>query len=342
MSDRSNPHIRNNQSVLAGAERRALEWMARRLPEAITPDHLSALSLLSSACAGLAFAAFQWDGRAAAAGVVAALFANWLGDSLDGTVARVRGLERPRYGYYVDHVIDLAGAACIFAGIACSGLISPLLAVVLLAAYLLVSAETYLATHATGVFLMSRFGVGVTELRLVLAAGAIKAAGGASVAIGDRTSFKLFDAGAIIGIGGLAATFVVSAIGNARVLYLAEPLQRGAGRASPATSPGSEADPGGPEGPNYGRNRPSGPPTSNRRTEILAASNSVRSVAARRPAPGVSPCKQMVSATIGTRVPSVAVTIPSPIIRSTRGTTTEASLMTDSCRLRGASVTSGW
>ncbi len=215
---------------MAGAERRALEWMARRLPEPITPDHLSALGLFSMACAGLAFASFQWAERAAAAGVVAALFANWLGDSLDGTVARVRGMERPRYGYYVDHVIDLAGTAFLFAGIACSGLMSPLLAVVLLAAYLLVSAETYLATHATGVFRMSFFGIGPTELRLLLVAGAVKAAGGATVAIGGLGSVKLFDAGAIIAIGGLAAAFIVSAVGNARALYLAEPAARGSRR----------------------------------------------------------------------------------------------------------------
>ena len=339
MSDRSNPHIRNNQSVLAGAERRALEWMARRLPEAITSDHLSVLGLLSTACAGLAFAAFQWDGRAAAAGVVVALFANWLGDSLDGTVARVRGMERPRYGYYVDHVIDLAGAACLFAGIACSGLISPLLAVVLLAAYLLVSAEAYLATHATGVFLMSRFGVGVTELRLVLAAGAIKAAGGASVTIG-LTSVKLFDAGAIIGIGGLAAAFVVSAIANSRVLYLAEPIKRREDRDRRPDSRGPEADRSGPGNPHYDRGKPSVPLTPKRCTAIPAASNPLRSVAARRPAPGVSPCTQIVSGAIGTGVPSIDSTTPSRIIRTTRETTTEGSRMTDSCVLRGTSVPS--
>jgi archaetidylinositol phosphate synthase len=224
MTDRSNPHSRVNRAVLARAERHALEWIARRLPEAITPDLLSALGLFSMACAGLAFAAFQWADRAAAAGVVAALFANWLGDSLDGTVARVRGIERPRYGYYIDHVIDLAGAAFLFIGIACSGLMSPLIAVALLAAYLLVSAETYLATHATGVFRMSFFGFGPTELRLVLAAGAIKAAGSASITIGGLGSVQLFDAAAIVAIGGLAAAFVVSAVGNARSLSLAEPV----------------------------------------------------------------------------------------------------------------------
>jgi phosphatidylglycerophosphate synthase len=250
MTDRSNPHIRSNRAVLAQAERQALEWIARRLPDAITPDLLSAFGLFSIACAGLAFASFQWTERAAAAGVVAALIANWFGDSLDGTVARVRGIERPRYGYYVDHVIDLAGTVLLFIGIAYSGLMTPLLAVVLLAAYLLVSAETYLATHATSVFRMSFFGIGPTELRLLFVAGAVKGAGGATVAIGGLGSVKLFDAGAIIAIGGLAAAFIVSAVGNARVLYLAEPVQR-------------RADPGGPEGlhadpsPHHGQNLPS-------------------------------------------------------------------------------------
>jgi phosphatidylglycerophosphate synthase len=223
MGDSSNRHTRWNRSVLAQTERRALEWIARRLPEAVTSDHLSALGLASMAGAGLAFAAFRWtDGDAAAAGVAIALAANWVGDSLDGTVARVRHTERPRYGYYVDHVIDLTGAAFLFGGIACSGLINPLLAVALLAAYLLVSAEIYLATHSTGVFRMSFFGFGPTELRIVLAAGAFKAAGGATVTAGLR----LFDAGAMVAIAGLVAAFVVSAVRNTHALYAAEPVPR--------------------------------------------------------------------------------------------------------------------
>jgi archaetidylinositol phosphate synthase len=227
MTDASNRHVRLNRGVLARAERQALEWLARRLPDAITPDHLSALGLISMAGAGIAFASFQWSDRLAAAAVVAALASNWLGDSLDGTVARVRGAERPRYGYYVDHVIDLAGTAFLFAGMAWSGLMSPVIAVALLAAYLLVSAETYLATHATGTFRMSFFGFGPTELRLVLAAGAVKAAaGGASISLGGLEHVQLFDAGAIVAIGGLAAAFIISATGNTRALYLAEPVRK--------------------------------------------------------------------------------------------------------------------
>ena len=224
MPERASHHVRFNDGLLAASERRLLEWIARRLPDWITPDHLSVLGLASMAAAGAAFAAFKWDAGTAAWAVTAALAANWFGDSLDGTVARVRRTERPRYGYYVDHVIDLTGTAFLFTGMACSGLMSPLLAVSLLGAYLLVCAETYLATHATGVFRMSFFGFGPTELRVLLATGAVKAAHGASVTISGQ-GVQLFDAGAAIAIAGLAVTFVISAARNTRALYLAEPVQ---------------------------------------------------------------------------------------------------------------------
>jgi archaetidylinositol phosphate synthase len=225
MPERATHHVRFNDGLLAASERRLLDWIARRLPEWITPDHLSALGLASMAVAGAAFAAFEWDASAAAWAVVAALAANWFGDSLDGTVARVRRTERPRYGYYVDHVIDLAGTAFLFTGMACSGLMSPLLALSLLGAYLLVCAETYLATYATGVFRMSFFGCGPSELRVLLAIGAVKAAHGASVTIAGR-DLRLFDAGAGVAIAGLAVTFIISTARNTRALYRAEPVPR--------------------------------------------------------------------------------------------------------------------
>ncbi len=102
--------------------------------------------------------------------------ANWFGDSLDGTLARVRDQQRPRYGFYVDHVIDVAGSALLLAGMAVSGLMSPLVALTVLSIYLLVSAESYLATHTAGVFRMSFLGFGPTELRMLLIVGAVKAA----------------------------------------------------------------------------------------------------------------------------------------------------------------------
>src|SRR5262245_56028043 len=102
-------HVRQHNSLLAEPERRVLVWMAERLPAWVGPDDLTALAFCSIASAGIFFAALRIS-RWAGVGVVAALVLNWLGDSLDGTLARVRRVERPRYGYYVDHVVDLAGA----------------------------------------------------------------------------------------------------------------------------------------------------------------------------------------------------------------------------------------
>jgi len=164
-------HRREQHSLLAEPERRALTWIALRLPPWVSSDRLTLLGLLSMIAAGAAFAAMRvtpW----AAAGVIVALAANWFGDSLDGTVARVRDQQRPRYGFYVDHVIDLAGTAALMGGLAASGRMSPLIALLLLAGYLIVSAESYLATHAAGVFRISFAGIGPTELRIVLGIGA--------------------------------------------------------------------------------------------------------------------------------------------------------------------------
>src|SRR4051812_48516937 len=101
-------HTREHRSLLAAPERRLLTWIAGRLPPWIGSDHLTIVGLLSMPAAGLAFATIQTSWLHAAAFIVA-LGANWFGDSLDGTLARVRCQPRPRYGYYVDHVIDLFG-----------------------------------------------------------------------------------------------------------------------------------------------------------------------------------------------------------------------------------------
>ena len=104
-------HVRLHKSVLAASEKRLLIWIAERLPRWINSDHLSALGLASMAGAGLSFWLTRTDPVAGAGLVVLCLLLNWFGDSLDGTVARVRNQQRPRYGYYVDHVLDLAGTA---------------------------------------------------------------------------------------------------------------------------------------------------------------------------------------------------------------------------------------
>jgi phosphatidylglycerophosphate synthase len=217
-------HVRVHKSVLAAAEKRTLIYIAERLPRAVNSDHLSAIGLAAMLGAGFSFAAFRVSPAWAALGVVAFLVANWFGDSLDGTVARVRQQQRPRYGFYVDHVIDLAGSTFLLSGLACSGLMSPLIAASLLCAYLLVSAETYLATHASGVFRMSFMGFGPTELRILIAIGAIKAAIAPQVDVPALGVMRLFDIGGLIGAAGLIVACVAAAVRNTRALYLAEPL----------------------------------------------------------------------------------------------------------------------
>ena len=216
-------HTRDNSSVTASLERRLLIWIARRLPAAVNSDHLSALGLVSMATAGFAFAAFRVTPWAAVA-VIATLAANWFGDSLDGTVARVRQQQRPRYGFYVDHVIDIAGTTMLVAGLAVSGLMHPMVALAVLVGFLLVSSETYLATHAAGVFRMSFLGFGPTELRLLLMAGALRAAHSPFVEPFGGEPLRLFDIGGVVAAFALTLTFVIASVRNTRALYLAEPM----------------------------------------------------------------------------------------------------------------------
>jgi phosphatidylglycerophosphate synthase len=216
-------HVRQNLSLTATAEKRLLVAMAHVLPTSITSDHLSALALLSMGAAGCSFASMRFS-KWGAAGVVVFLAVNWFGDSLDGTVARVRNQQRPRYGYYVDHVIDLAGIALLIGGMACSGLMHPAAAVAVLASYLLVSAETFLATHAAGVFRMSFLGFGPTELRIVLAIGTVRAVWSPWSTVAGTYTMQLFDVGGIVTVIGLVAAFIVSAVRNGRNLFIAEPL----------------------------------------------------------------------------------------------------------------------
>lgn len=217
-------HVREHRSVLASAEKRLLIAIARRLPGWLSSDRLTLLGLLAMPAAGLAFAAIPIT-RWAAPLFTLALALNWFGDSLDGTLARVRCQPRPRYGYYVDHVIDLAGTAFLVGGMAASGLMAPTIALALVAAYFLVSAETFLATHSVGVFRLSFAGFGPTELRILLAIGAFFVARNPYATIAGQRAL-LLDVGGIIATGSLVAVFVISAIRNTSALYMQEPLPK--------------------------------------------------------------------------------------------------------------------
>jgi archaetidylinositol phosphate synthase len=140
------PATRANASVLATLEKRSLIWIAERLPDWVTSDHLTALGFVSLAMTGLLY----WQARANRAALAAAvvfLILNWFGDSLDGTLARVRNRQRPRYGFYVDHVLDALGTFLLMSGLAFSGHMTPSIAYAFLIVYLLLSIEIYLATY---------------------------------------------------------------------------------------------------------------------------------------------------------------------------------------------------
>ena len=225
MADAASAHVRINNGVLARVERQALIWLARRLPDRIHSDHLTALALVGTAIASMSFA-FARLFPVALVGVAAGLAINWFGDSLDGTVARVRRQERPRYGYYVDHVLDLVGIALLMGGIAVSGYMTPLIALGLLAAYLLVSAEVFLATAVGGAFRMSFVRIGPTELRILLSAGALALIRWPTCELPAIGRVLVLDVAGLAVIAGLLTALSVSALTMGRALYVAEPRRR--------------------------------------------------------------------------------------------------------------------
>jgi phosphatidylglycerophosphate synthase len=225
IADGNPTHIREQRSILAGVEKRALVWMAQRLPRWVNSDHLTLLGFAAMLLSGTAYWAATRN-RLALLFVVLALAANWFGDSLDGTLARVRNQQRPRYGFYVDHVLDLMGTFFLLGGLALSGYMNPILALGMLAAYLLAAAEEFLATHVRRVFHLSFLGFGPTELRVILAVGTLYLLYKPWVHLGSLGVFRLFDVGGAVAIAGLALKLVVSAVRNTHALYLAERLPR--------------------------------------------------------------------------------------------------------------------
>ncbi len=225
VADHNPLHVRQHGSLLAAVEKKALVWMAERLPPWLNSDHLTLLGFVAVLAAGMAYWAASWN-RQALWLVVIALGVNWFGDSLDGTLARVRNQQRPRYGFYVDHLLDMVGTFFLLGGLALSGYMSPLLALGLLVAYLMVVAEEFLSTHVQSVFRLSFLRIGPTELRVLLAIGTVYVLHEPWVHWGAIGDFRLFDVGGAIAIAGLVLKLVVCAVRNAHTLYLAERLDQ--------------------------------------------------------------------------------------------------------------------
>jgi len=153
--------------LLAGVERRVLRLLAERVPRMLRSNHLTVLGTLGAVGAGTAYALTTYD---PAWLWVASLMlgVNWVGDSLDGTLARVRGTQRPKYGYYVDHVVDAFSTAVIGLGIGLSPYVDLGLALGLVVVYLALSINVYLESTVFGVFKISYGRIGPTEVRLLL------------------------------------------------------------------------------------------------------------------------------------------------------------------------------
>lgn len=214
--------LRVHKSILADAEKRLLIKIANNLPQWINSDHLTILGFLGMVFAGICYWLSSFN-KYWLILVVVSLFVNWFGDSLDGTVARVRNKLRPRYGFYVDHIVDAFGIIFLLGGLTFSNYISAGIGFGLLITYFLMSIEIYLATYTIGKFQISFGKWGPTELRILLAIGTIYLLYKTHVTIAGA-KFLLFDVGGICGIIGILTVVIISTVRNTVSLYKEETI----------------------------------------------------------------------------------------------------------------------
>jgi phosphatidylglycerophosphate synthase len=226
MTKQGGAHARTSDFVLKRFERWALPRLAARLPGWVVPDHLTVLGLLASTLVGISYAGTNrsevWLWVASLALVI-----NWFGDSLDGTLARYRHIERPRYGYYLDHLTDAYSTLAIALGLGFSPYMLLAVGLSIGLAYLLLSINVYLETHVFEEFRFSYGNLGPTEVRILLIV-----LNTVAVTVGPLP-FGLLGYGAtVFDIAGLAATagmvgmLLIRAIGNLRTLGRLEPPRR--------------------------------------------------------------------------------------------------------------------
>ena len=214
---------RVNRSLTAHVEKRVLLRMAERAPRWVSSDQLTLLGLTAQIGAGICYALARFDKHWLLA-LVLCLALTWLGDSLDGTLARVRGQQRPRYGFYVDHIADIFGAVALMTGLGASGFLHWQVAMAMLVAFLLLSGESYLATYTLGRFELSQGLFGPTEIRALLIVGnlALLLRNPHPMLLGHR--FLLFDVGGAIAAVSMFAMEMIVAVRHTAELYRQEPL----------------------------------------------------------------------------------------------------------------------
>ena len=213
---------RQQLSILTPLEKLTLRWLADRMPAWVNSDHLTLLGFAGMILTGVSYYLAQFNRLFLVAGVVC-LAVNWFGDSLDGTLARVRNRQRPRYGFYVDHIVDAFGIAFLLTGLGLSGYMSPNVAMAVLIAYFLVNIEIYLATYTLGVFKLSYGVMGPTEFRVIVCIGNLVLLNRKTVRLGEN-SYLLCDVSGVVAIVVLVAIAIVSTIKNTKRLYNEERL----------------------------------------------------------------------------------------------------------------------
>jgi archaetidylinositol phosphate synthase len=215
--------------LLARFENRVLPWLASRLPTWVMPDHLTVLGILAAIGIASCYVLSNRD-PAWLWAVDVLLVIHWFGDSLDGTLARVRRIERPRYGYYLDHLTDAFSTFIIGLGLGLSPYMLLATGLAIVVAYLALSINVYLETHVFGVFRLGYSYVGPTEARVVLLAVNTLLAAGAGLDFRLRgIGMTLLDVVGILAASVMAVLLIVRVVENLRELAHDEPA-RGAGR----------------------------------------------------------------------------------------------------------------
>jgi archaetidylinositol phosphate synthase len=219
-------HQRTSEFILAPFERAVLPRLARALPSWVVPDHLTGLGLFASTLIAAAYMASNlnasWLWAASAALVI-----QWFGDSLDGTLARVRKIERPRYGYYLDHITDAYSTLAIGLGLGLSPYMLLSVGLAVVAAYLILSINVYLETYVFGEFSFSYGKLGPTEVRvlLILLNTSAFVLGPRYFTVGGIDTTVLDVVGALIALG-MVVMLLGRASGNLRKLAQLEPPRR--------------------------------------------------------------------------------------------------------------------
>jgi len=220
-------------SFINGVEKKALTWLAKRQPRWVTSDMLTAVGTLGALLVGVGFVmtcrSIDWLWLS-----VAGLAINWYGDSLDGTLARVRNCQRPVYGYYLDHTVDCVNEALMFVGAGLSPLMNLDLALAIFVLYLCMTINVSINAHLKSEFRLTYAKLGPTEFRMLIALGCILLI--AFPAWADFTlqvrlagmvgHFSSLDLLALFLVALLSAIYIITIISDARKYARIDPPKR--------------------------------------------------------------------------------------------------------------------